>query len=245
MTSQLRAILFDIDGTLIDTVSLIVDALNSAAGKVLGTTLSTEKLRGIIGIPLIQQIQAIESMVGIKGDEKAMTEQQFAYYEAHQDQEKLFEKAIEAVRLVKQKGYCTALVTSKNRLEMEDVTPRLELEDFVDTVVTSSDVAHPKPAPEAVLAAIYRLKVSPQEAIFIGDSIYDIICGKAAGVITAACAWGAATEEMLKAEKPDLFFSTPSQLLEWCESLPVIVNNASPEEAKSNCCGSGCACGCN
>jgi hypothetical protein len=63
-------------------------------------------------------------------------------------------------------------------------------------------------------------------AIYIGDTVFDLSCGRAAGVQVAAVAWGAHLPEDLRAAQPDYYFETPADLLEWIEQLPVIENHA-------------------
>jgi hypothetical protein len=74
------------------------------------------------------------------------------------------------------------------------------------------------------------LRVAPAQAIYIGDTVFDISCGRAAGVQVAAVAWGAHLPEDLRAAQPDDYFETPADLLEWVEQLPVIENHAKAKE---------------
>jgi pyrophosphatase PpaX len=122
------------------------------------------------------------------------------------------------------------LVTSKNREELQLSLPKLQLDAFVDTIVTSDDTERHKPNPDPVLKALERLRVAPAQAIYIGDTVFDISCGRAAGVQVAAVAWGAHLPEDLRAAQPDYYFETPADLLEWVEQLPVIENHAKAKE---------------
>ena len=214
-----RCALFDIDGTLVDTVELIVRALDHTFRKHLGVQISRDELRRTIGLPLHQQVRLFDHLVDFVPDHRAMEADEIAYYESHRHLEQVIPEAVEALKEAKRAGMRVALVTSKNRLELETFLPRLNVNGWIDAVVSSSDVARPKPAPDPVLAALKRLQASPSEAIFVGDTIYDIQCAREAGVRVIAVGWGAHPVEVLRAEHPDWLFEEPVQLREFFESL--------------------------
>jgi pyrophosphatase PpaX len=230
LNSHLRAILFDIDGTLIDTVSLIVEALDFAFRKHLNIAAPAEELRRTIGTPLSAQMHYFDHRLSAAPDYDEMARDVVEYYETGKHRETPIAEALSAVRECSRKGYLVGLVTSKNRHEMTMAGPRLRLDDSVHVTITSSDTAHPKPAPDPVLAAAEALGVSPDEALFVGDTTYDIESGAAAGARTAAVAWGAHLPETLRAAKPNLYFDTPADLLRWCNNLPDWSNHASQEK---------------
>lgn len=228
--SSLRAILFDVDGTLIDTVDLIVKALDYTYRKHLGVSLPRAEIRRLIGLPLKVQMRYLDDRVATEVPHELMEADEVAYYKAHRDQERVIPEAIQAVRTASRKGYAVALVTSKNREELGLSWAKLRLEDAVDAVVTSDDTERHKPAPEPVLKALERLHLEPHEAIYIGDTVFDLSCGRAAGVQVAAVAWGAHLPEDLRAAQPDYYFETPADLLEWIEQLPEIESDATAKE---------------
>jgi pyrophosphatase PpaX len=214
-----RCALFDIDGTLVDTVELIVRALDHTFRKHLGVQISRDELRRTIGLPLHRQVRLFDHLVDFVPDHRAMEADEIAYYESHRHLEQVIPEAVEALKEAKRAGMRVALVTSKNRLELETFLPRLNVNGWIDAVVSSSDVARPKPAPEPVQVALKRLQASPSEAIFVGDTIYDIQCAREAGVRVIAVGWGAHPVEVLRAERPDWLFEEPAQLREFFESL--------------------------
>lgn len=214
------AVLFDIDGTLIDTVDLIVHALAYTYQKHLEIQLPREELRRLIGLPLQVQVHYLDDRIAKPVDHKAMEADEIAYYEANKHLERVIPEAIQAVRMSRLKGLKTALVTSKNRMELQQTMPRLGLEDVVEAVISADDSARPKPAPDPVIKALEMLKADAEHAIFIGDTVYDLTCGRAAGVQVAAVAWGAHLPEDLHAMQPDYYFETPAELLKWIEQLP-------------------------
>jgi pyrophosphatase PpaX len=214
-----RCALFDIDGTLVDTVELIVRALDHTFRKHLGVQISRDELRRTIGLPLHRQVRLFDHLVDFVPDHRAMEADEIAYYESHRHLEQVIPEAVEALKEAKRAGMRVALVTSKNRLELETFLPRRNVNGWIDAVVSSSDVARPKPAPDPVQVALKRLQASPSEAIFVGDTIYDIQCAREAGVRVIAVGWGAHPVEVLRAERPDWLFEEPAQLREFFESL--------------------------
>jgi HAD superfamily hydrolase (TIGR01549 family) len=150
-----------------------------------------------------------------------MERDEMDYYERHRHLERVLPEVVEAVREAHRRGYQIALVTSKNRMELQSVLPRLNLDSVVATIVSADDSPRSKPAPDPVLTALQRLQVPAEQAIFIGDTVFDITCGRAAGVWVGAVGWGAHLPEDLKAAQPDYYFETPDDLLRWVRQLPV------------------------
>ncbi len=220
MERPLQAILFDIDGTLVDTVSLIVQALDYTYRKHLGISLPYEELRRLIGLPLHVQMHYLDDRVERAVDHAQMEADERAYYEAHRHLERVIPEAVSAVRVVKQRGYRTALVTSKNRLELAITLPQLQLEEWVDTIVSADDTQRHKPNPDPVLKALERLQVAPESAVYIGDTVFDIACARSAGVQSASVGWGAHLPSDLRSAQPDYYFEQPADLLEWATQLP-------------------------
>lgn len=224
--ASLQAVLFDIDGTLIDTVDLIVKALDYTYRKHLGVALPRAELRRLIGLPLKAQMHYLDDRIPGNAPHEQMEADEVAYYKAHREMERVIPEAVQAVQTARCKGYATALVTSKNREELQLAAPKLNLDAYVDAIVTADDTARHKPSPDPVYKALEWLRVPPEHAIYIGDTVFDISCGRAAGVLTAAVAWGAHLPEDLRAAQPDYYFETPADLLQWVQHLPDIQDHA-------------------
>jgi len=215
-----EAVLFDIDGTLIDTVELIVQALAYTYQRHLEVQLPREELRRLIGLPLAVQMRYLDDRIARQADHAAMEADEIAYYEANKHLERVIPEVVEAVCRASLKGLKTALVTSKNRAELEHTMPRLKLQKVVNAVISANDTARPKPAPDPVIKALETLNTEAKHAVFIGDTVYDLTCGRAAGVQVAAVAWGAHLPDDLHAMQPDYYFKTPADLLKWIEQIP-------------------------
>lgn len=215
--AEFDAVLFDVDGTLVDSLSALIPGLGDTYERFAGTRPSDEEIKSLIGLPLRKQLLLF-------GMDDASPEQlreriEFAIerFEAHKDRESTFEGAVETLRMCKRAGQKTALVTSKSAVELKLFLTRFSGADAVDATVCASDVMNPKPAPESALLACEKLGVEPSRAAFIGDSIYDLRCARDAGACPIAVSYGSTKAETLLNEKPAALFETPEALLHWAE----------------------------
>jgi pyrophosphatase PpaX len=212
--TPLRAVLWDIDGTLIDTTALIVDVLHSMFLHFTQKEMSRTDLRSLIGIPLEKQVCFLGDPSQFGASVSEMRDFAVRRYERRRDLERLIPESIDALIRMKRVSISTALVTSKNDVELCNSLPRLGISPYCDAIIGSDQSApYHKPHPRPVEIALRKMKIdNPQHAIFIGDSIYDMQSAKSAGVRTAAVLWGASTEEMLVREQPDIIFSKPEEI---------------------------------
>lgn len=219
--SDYSAVCFDIDGTLVDSMEMIVLGLGDAIEAHAGLRPEDHEIRRLIGMPLTAQMSLY---AGSEEQVPAMIADAIERMEGYSHKERLFDAAIETLRLCHRNGQKTALVTSKNAQELAPFLNRFPGMDAVDTAVCSSDVVHPKPDPERALLACRRLGVDPSEGLFIGDSVYDMKCARRAGMACVAVAYGAAARENLIAEDPDILFDTPEELLQWAQNAFLVTS---------------------
>lgn len=206
-----RAVLFDVDGTLIDTAELIADSLEYACRLHLGRTHSRETYYALIGKPAIVQME-------ILGGDRApeMMDTAVEYYEVHHEQERPFPGALDTLARLREVGIRLALVTSKTRLELNPTLARVPLDNYTTVIVTSDLTTRPKPYPDPVYLALQNLQIGAGEVLFVGDSPYDIQCGRAAGVWTGAASWGPHSRAILEAERPHHVFTSFQDVLRAC-----------------------------
>jgi pyrophosphatase PpaX len=216
--SNLRAVLFDVDGTLVDTLKGVVLGLGDTSAEFFGYRPPDEDVLRLIGRPIRDQLEQFAGHALDPRSADRMVNHAIDRIEGHSHLEKPFQPAIEALALCRRSGLKTALVTSKNDRELESFLKRFLGAEHVDTTVCSTDVLSPKPHPECALLACRRLGVEPSEAVFIGDSVYDIRCAHDAGIPAVAVAYGSAPKEHLAAEKPEVLLETPEALLEWVQA---------------------------
>lgn len=207
-----RVVLFDLDGTLIDSERLILASYRHAMLEHLGRVPPEDSWKATIGQPLVVQM----AMFAEREDQvEAMIHTYVTHNLAHHDEYvRPFPGVKEAVSAVRESGRTLGIVTSKKRRATRMGLARCELpEAWFQAIVTADDVVRYKPEPEPVLEALDRLGAGPGEAVFVGDSTHDMKSGRAAGVTTAAALWGPYSREQLEPTAPDLWLAEPGDLL--------------------------------
>lgn len=212
---DLRAVLFDVDGTLIDSLAAVVPAIAETVQAHLGHLPGDAEVLALIGRPLREQAIVFGADEALA---PTMVVQMIERMEANSHLERRYDGAVETLALAHARGLSIALVTSKSAPEIVPFLERFSHAEHVDTVVCASDVSQPKPDPESARLACARLGVEPHQAVMIGDSVYDLRCARGAGVMAVAVAYGAGAREALVAESPDLLFDTPEDLLAWAHT---------------------------
>ena len=204
----IKGILFDLDGTVINTNELIFQSFEHALKNVLHTTISRDILRTTFGKPLAQ---IMEEMGGNQAQElrKAFVD----YSIAHETDIYLFPHVEDALKELKVRNIGTAVVTSRlYRSALRDLH-QFELEKYFDVFITPEATEKHKPNPEPALKALEMLGIKPQEAIMVGDSGLDLLCGKQAGCKTAAVRYSLFPEEELAQHQPDYMLNSLLDLL--------------------------------
>jgi pyrophosphatase PpaX len=204
-----RTVLFDLDGTLVDSGAIILASFKHATLTVLRREIPEAELAARVGGSNIHdQMRAID---------EAQAEELVRVYREHNeplhDELEAFEGVEQVLATLKEEGRGLGIVTAKRRKTVELAFAVLPLERYFDAVVTSDMTERHKPDPAPVLAALELLGSDPSEAAFVGDSPFDVGAGRAAGVFTVAVAWGNIhpVEALLEA---DTLVETPQQLLD-------------------------------
>ena len=204
-------VLFDLDGTLIDSGAMIVASMRHAATTVLGREIPDEELTAAVGGPgLIAQMRALDEA---RADELvASTARTTSRCTPSSSRAPGIEDVLRALRA---EGRRLGIVTAKRH-----VTVRLAFDvlrssrRFFDVVVGADDTERHKPHPDPILHALDRLDATPDEAAYVGDSPFDVRAAKAAGVAAIAVAWGGIhAPERLAREQPDALVHTAEELL--------------------------------
>ena len=207
---MLQTILFDLDGTLIDSVRLILDSYHHTL-QVHGLPARTDEewLRGV-GTPLRAQFTEWD---GTGGAVDAMIATYRDYNVQHHDaMVTVYPGVVELVVALRAAGRRTGLVTSKNRQGALRGLRLVGLDALIDVLVCADDVVNAKPHPEPVEKAVALLDADPATTVFVGDSIHDMYSGRAAGVRTAAALWGPFGRGHLEDATPDYWLEQPDDL---------------------------------
>jgi pyrophosphatase PpaX len=194
------AILFDLDGTLADSVELILGAFRHTFNTHLGSVPADQAWIAGMGTPLSSQIRALVA-------DEALIEPMTATYRDWQNQHhdallREFEGVRETLSLLHDRGHEMALVTSKATEAAKRALRLIGIDALLSQVVGLDSTTSHKPNPEPVLHALAQLRRDPRDAIFVGDSPHDIAAGNAAGVFTVAALWGPFSRHTLEAAHP-------------------------------------------
>ena len=207
---SLSTFLFDLDGTLIDSIELILRSYRHTMRLHRGHEPSDDVWMQGLGTPLWVQFRHFTED---PAEIEAMVATYRAYNLAHHDElVRPYAGVVEAVLALRDRGKTLGLVTSKMRSGALRGLRVAGLEDAFQMIVGADEVTHPKPHPEPVLKALERLGAPASGAVFVGDSRHDIECGRAAGVKTAAVLWGPFDRSHLEDLEPDYWLERPEDL---------------------------------
>lgn len=209
--THLPAVLFDLDGTLIDSIELILNSARYAFQKLDRECPSDQEWLTGVGIPLFTMFGRYARD---EADKAALIAAYREYQMEHHDRLiRCYDAVLETVFELRRRGHELAIVTSKSEYLALRALNQVGLARHIDTIVGCDGSSRHKPDPEPVMIALHRLGCAPSNAIFVGDSIHDILAGNAAGVRTAAALWGPFTRSDLEPGKPSAWLETISDLL--------------------------------
>ena len=223
--NQTRAILFDLDGTLIDSTDLILRCFQHSWETVCGFNHSREALVQTFGTPLRDAMRRLlaarpsESAGNLNEVDYGTVERLLIEYRSynvanHDLLARPFERTGEVLSELRRRGYLISVVTSKSR-ELGLRGLRLfSLDALIDSAVFLEDTDVHKPRPEPILVALHRLKETAHAAVYVGDSPHDIVAARAAGVRSVAALWGPTPRSELEGERPDFVAESITDLLE-------------------------------
>lgn len=207
----LKAVLFDNDGTLVDSHDLILASFRYAGPAVLGRQLSDEEYLQKVGQPLSVQVRDFT-------DDPQLQERFCEAYRAHNktvhDQMiKAFPGTVEALAKLASAGLNLGVVTSKRHEVAWHGLEVVGAAQYLDCCVGWDDVERPKPDPQPVQRGCEILGFAPAECLYVGDAPFDLQAGNAAGTKAAAVTWGMFNEARLAAENPTFVAHTWDELV--------------------------------
>jgi pyrophosphatase PpaX len=205
-------VLFDLDGTLIDSGPIIIASMQHSVRTVLGREIAVEELAATVGGQgLVSQMRALDPE---RVDE--LVEAYHLHNEPLHDTLEAFDEVVSLLPRLRAGGRRLGVVTAKRHRTVGLAFDRFpELAAQLDVVVAYEDTDRHKPDPDPVLCALERLQATPAEAAYVGDSPFDVQAAKAAGVFAVAVGWGGIhPDERLLAEGPDAFVRAPRELLD-------------------------------
>lgn len=208
-----RAVIFDLDGVLVDSFGVMRQAFLTAYAEVVGDGHAPfEEYSRHLGryFPDIMRIMGLP--VELEGPFVRES-----YRLAHQVT--VFDGVHELLAELVDRGLRLAVATGKSGPRARSLLEQLGLRRYFDHVIGSDEVARAKPAPDIVLHALHLLDVPQSRAMMIGDAVTDLASARGAGVTAVAALWGETDEPALLAEKPDAALRRPADLLALCPPL--------------------------
>jgi pyrophosphatase PpaX len=198
-------VLFDLDGTLVDSAAAILGSFHHATETVLRRRFPDEQiLEHVGGTNLVHQMQLLDSehvddLVRVYREHNELQYSEIA----------CFDGMLEVLRELKEEGRRLGVVSAKWRRTVEQVFAGAGIGGYFDVVVGSDETERHKPDPEPVLEALARLNARPEEAAYVGDSPFDVAAARGAGVFAVAVGWGG----IHQVEDADALVATPKELL--------------------------------
>lgn len=218
----IKLIMFDLDGTLVDSRVDIANALNYALNPFGFPDISVDKTVSMIGEGINR---LIEKVLGKERAElfPAVLERFVAYYSVHLADYTISYPGVRTT-LDKLGGYRKVVISNKRESLSRELLKKLDLSIYFEEVIGSDSVDGKKPSPIPLLHILEKMSLSPEQAVIIGDSNYDIEAGRAAGVGTVAVTYG---------YRPVEFLSEADALIDHFDEIPSVVASFLPAPEKT------------
>lgn len=223
-SGKVRAVVFDFDGTLADTLPHLCRSFRYALAPFVRREPSDAEIVATFGPPERENLRELlrNPAIGKPGAERFLDEAEQRYhehYEGSHDAVRVFPGIVSVLEAIRRAGWPIGVFTGKSQRSATFALRHVGLEGFVDYLLGGDQVSRPKPDPEGLtrLAAVFAVPV--QEVLFVGDSPGDILAGRAAEALTAAALWAAFRPEATVAAEPTWVCQTVSDLHHLIEVL--------------------------
>ena len=209
----MKLIILDFDGTLADTRYLIVMTMQQTIQELGLESRTDNQCAAMIGLPLKQAFTDLIPMTDTMGDlcvdtyRRIFNENNAAYTIP------AFPNVLETLRLLSQKGYILTIASSRSHRSLMEFVVGMDLEEVISYILGADDVSQAKPNPEPVLKTLEKFGCTPDEALVVGDTWYDIEMGRRAGVRTCGVTYGNGTREELMNAGADFLIDDFGELL--------------------------------
>lgn len=206
---KITTLLFDLDGTLINTNELIIASFMHTLEKFYPGKYKREHVIPFMGPTLTESFTTVDAN---RVDELIEEYRRFNI-EMHDEFVEEYETVYKTIETLHEKGFKIGIVTTKARNVVEMGLSFSRLKQFFDVVITIDDVQNAKPHPEPIQLALEKLHATPEETIMVGDNYHDIEGGKNAGTKTAGVVWSLKGKEFLESYHPDFMLEKMSDIL--------------------------------
>lgn len=227
MDTRFRAVLFDLDGTLVDSISFLLECFTEAARTALGREIDPELVRPMVGMPLRLMFERAGETLSEEQASACVTAYLASYRQQVAHRSPLFADALPVLDDLRDRGLALGIVTGKTLEGLTRVLEPLGLTDRFGALVGCDHGGAHKPAPDGALAAASLLSVPPTETLVVGDSLLDVEMGLAAGMTVCAVTTGTGSRVDLERHA--------HYVIDTLAELPPIVSGAtSPRAGRSH-----------
>jgi phosphoglycolate phosphatase len=212
MSDRYINILFDLDGTLADTLPDVANCVNRALEEMDHPPLSMEQVRKAVGPGKDEFIRAIFPDIENPDGKTFLTKFRKVYWDHCLDKTRLFPGMDDVLSRLKDRNLGVA--SNKPKVYSERILDGLGVRDCFADVLGPEDVVHAKPHPEMIIKFLNRIGGKPSKTVLIGDTDKDILAGRGAGVGVCGVSYGYGEIEKIEQLNPDFLIDTPKELLE-------------------------------
>lgn len=220
MTEQASAAIFDVDGTLVDTTYLHAVTWWQAFA-IAGYTVPMADIHRAIGMGSDQLLDHLLPPDRDRRNDDDIRSSHNALFFVYRPHLRAVPGAAALLRACKRRSQRVVLASSAGADELQAMRSALDAEDSIDEVTSSADVERSKPAPDIVAVALERAAVSPGEAVFVGDTVWDVLACKRVGIRCLTVLTGGSGRDELEAAGADGVYESPHDLLEHLEQSPL------------------------
>ena len=205
----MNTIIFDIDGTLLDTTEYIYQAFEQSLEKHGFPALDRGQMSHRIGESLADCYKAFSGA----SDVEYLMDAHHAFQLGHSHLPIAYEGALDTLEALKKRGFHIGALTSRSAATVQDTLADAGLDEYIEYVLTLDDVIHHKPDPEGIYKHLNYFGISPEEALMVGDSPVDVLAGKNAGVKTVGVTYGFHGDRIVESD-PDHVIDDIAEVLD-------------------------------
>ncbi|MEW6455315.1 MAG: HAD-IA family hydrolase [Acidobacteriota bacterium] len=206
---KFEGIIFDLDGTIIDSYPVTIDAFIKVLKKWGKRDFTPDEIYLLLG----PSEKKIFSDFVRKDDLEKCFNEYLKMFMDRLDEINLYDGFPDTIIEIKRRNKKIGIFTGRGRELSLFLIKEKGLAEHIDSLVSSEDLKNPKPSPEGVLKLCKELQISPSNVLHVGDSFLDITSGRLAGVVTGGALWGTMSKKKLMEANPDYLFNTPFEIL--------------------------------
>ncbi|HEY8943318.1 MAG TPA: HAD family hydrolase [Polyangiaceae bacterium] len=219
--SSIRAVLLDLDGTLVDSNDAHAEAWVEVLGE-FGHRIPFARVRPLIGMGSDRLLPEVSGIDAESAEGKRITERRTELFlHSYVERLKPFQGSAELAERLNRDGFRLVVATSANEKEMKQLVRIAGIEPYIHRATNASEAENSKPDPDIVQAALRKAEAAPNEAVMLGDTPYDVQAARAAGVAVIALRSGGWDDDALRGAA--VIYADPRELLEHYERATVSV----------------------